>query len=90
MADNAGLTDEERAELEQLRAEKEAREQALAEVEHEHGRAARLAHRAHRVGGADVSRPLLADVLVEEHRGDDEPPRDGSQKEADDEQANRD
>lgn len=28
MADNAGLTDEERAELEQLRAEKEAREQA--------------------------------------------------------------
>lgn len=28
MADNAGLTDEERAELEQLRAEKAAREQA--------------------------------------------------------------
>ena len=69
---------------------KEPREQALAEVEHEHGRAAPHAPSAHRGCGGAVYRPLLADVLVEEYRGDDEPPRDGSQKEADDEQANRD
>ena len=40
MADNNGLTDEERAELEQLRAEKAAREQAARDAEaRERGRA---------------------------------------------------
>ena len=57
MADNAGLTDEERAELEQLRAEKEAREQASrdaaerAELERLRAQARRRAPRPRRAAG---------------------------------------
>lgn len=52
MADNAGLTDEERAELEQLRAEKAAREQAAERAELERLRAQRSEGEAERAAVA--------------------------------------
>jgi len=72
-------------EAERLRDPKsdKAGRKSLAEIEHEHGIAAHLAHRADGVRRADVARTFFPQILVIENLGDDETPRYRAQKKRD-------
>ncbi len=55
-----------------------AGQKPLPEIENEYERAPDLSHGAEGVGGADVARPLVADVLVEGQLRDDDAPGNGA------------
>ena len=84
---HAGARDERR----QHEKGNQAREQALAKIEHEHRDTALLAHGAHGVGGPDVAAAVLADVGMEHRLRDDDSPGNRPEQEAnDDKQRKRD